>query len=701
MNAWQLDGNGYGNTYYAAAVRSMSLSWKNFFFGAFDPGGFITVDKPPVFLWMGALSVRIFGYSSWALLLPRAIAGATTVALVWLIVRRYFGVAAATVAGVVLALTPITVAVDRLNLPEPFFILALVGAAGATLRSLESKRWWLWVAAAGVLVGIAFNTKMLAGWIPGPALALALVAGHGSGWRDAARRLHPRHALHAPATFSVSFSWMLIVDGWPASSRPYVGGSTDNTVSNLALDYNGLGRVDGQEGNRGGGNRGAAPAGQRPTNGAAPRNGGTFPQPGGNFGFGGRGGSPTGGAPNNATGAGGIIAGSPGWLRMFDSANGGQIAWFLPFALLGGLLCLWEWRRNRVRRAATVLFLGWVVLFGGVFSYAQGTYHSYYTSALAPGIAVLVGMTVFAGVTMIRRNPRWLLPVAAIVAATLWVQLTLAGRFPDFQGQVRPFAIALVIAGGAAILVSALSRRLLTSSAAMGVIMTGLLLMPASWATYETFNPSLNTTLPQAGPRAGISGRSFGSANFDDGTTALAAWLEAHSEPNTRWDLAVSSAQNASTLIAEHNLSVMALGGFLGSDPTNTVSQFASLVDKGEVRYVLTTGGFGGFGGGVTRGGFGGFGGGATRGGFGSFPGTQQGGQFSNPATRRGTFPGQAPTGQPSTSSASTSTAKGAAVVMSAVEATCKAVTDTSLPTQYQGAIYDCSGAGAALRAAG
>ena len=159
---------GYGNTYYAAAVRSMTLSWKNFFFGAFDPGGFITVDKPPVFLWVGALSARIFGYSTWSMLLPSAFAGAASVGLLWLIVRRYFGTTAATIAGLVLALTPISVAVNRLNLPEPFMILALVGAAGATLQSLESRRWWAWTALAGCLVGVAFNTKMLAAWIPGP-----------------------------------------------------------------------------------------------------------------------------------------------------------------------------------------------------------------------------------------------------------------------------------------------------------------------------------------------------------------------------------------------------------------------------------------------------------------------------------------------------------------------------------------------------
>jgi 4-amino-4-deoxy-L-arabinose transferase-like glycosyltransferase len=141
LNAWHLSQNAYGNTYYAAAVRSMSGSWSNFFFGAFDPGGFITVDKPPVFLWFGALSARVFGYSSWSILLPSAIAGSATVALLWAIVRRYFGILAATIAGLALALSPISVAVDRLNLPEPFLILFLVGAAGAVLQSIDSTRW--------------------------------------------------------------------------------------------------------------------------------------------------------------------------------------------------------------------------------------------------------------------------------------------------------------------------------------------------------------------------------------------------------------------------------------------------------------------------------------------------------------------------------------------------------------------------------
>lgn len=683
LNSWQLSGNGYGNTFYAAAARSMAGSWKNFFFGSFDPGGFITVDKPPVFLWVDALSVRAFGYSSWSLLLPSAIAGAATVALVWLAVRRYFGVFAATVAGLVLALTPITVAVDRLNLPEPFYILALVGAAYAVLRSLEARRWWAWLVLAGVLVGIAFNTKMLAAWIPGPAMALAIVAGYRGSWRlrPLLQGLLPRLAVLAVVTLAVSASWGVVVDAWPASSRPYIGGSTNNTVTNLALGYNGFGRIDGNEQPaRGGGGGGGGPSfggngganrSPRPNRGF---NGGTPPsfngsRPGGsgNNGFGGFGGAqPRGGTNTNAptpgasaTGAGGIIAGTPGLLRMLDDANGDQIAWFLPFALLGSLLCLWQWRKDRVRRATTVLFLGWVLLFAYIFSTAQGIYHSYYTSALAPGIAVLAGMSAAATIALARKNPRWLLTLAPAVVATVWVQLVVTGRFPGFRTELRPIAVAVVVAGGV-FLLGYLVRRRVPLTAGMTVVFAGLLLLPASWTTYEATHASLNTTLPQAGPRQGAAGSSFGSAAFDDGTASLAAWLEAHRDPNARWDLAVSSAQDASTLIAEYQLSVMALGGFLGTDPTITVAQFAGLVANGDVRYVLAEGGFGGI-----R--------------LPSFLGIQNG------------------SGQSTTTLSST--AKGASVVMSAVEQVCTGVTSSSLPTRYQGSLYDCSGKAAALEA--
>ena len=183
----------------------MTDSWHNFFFGALDPGGFITVDKPPVFLWVDAISARIFGYSSLSLLMPSAIAGAASVALLWLIMKRYFGVAAATISGLVLALTPISVAVDRLNLPEPFLLLTLIAAVGCILRSLEMKRWLWWLIGAGLLIGVAFNTKMLVGWIPGPAMILAIVIGMRG---DSGEESHYREYIPRLAVFGVVALWL-------------------------------------------------------------------------------------------------------------------------------------------------------------------------------------------------------------------------------------------------------------------------------------------------------------------------------------------------------------------------------------------------------------------------------------------------------------------------------------------------------------
>jgi 4-amino-4-deoxy-L-arabinose transferase-like glycosyltransferase len=678
LNIWGLSKAGYGNTYYAAAVRSMTVSWKNFFFGAFDPGGFITVDKPPAFLWVGALSARIFGYSTWSILLPSAVAGAASVALLWLIVRRWAGLTAATIAGLVLALSPVSVAINRLNDPEPFMILALIGAAGSLLQSLESRRWWAWTALAGFLVGVAFNAKMLGAWIPGPAFALALIVAVPAISRTSMRQLLARLAVLGVVTLVVSASWMVVVDAWPASERPYIGGSTDNTVLDLTLGYNGFGRVDGADQVGGGGqpsNPNTGSQGQRPFDGG-PGGQGQFPgagpsaggppnvQDGQSGGQPGGGGGPVGGG---LRAAGGIIAGVPGLLRMFDSANGGQIGWLLPFALGGGVLALWSWRRDPMRRAFAVLFLGWVILYGAIFSYAQGIYHSYYTSAMAPAVAVLVGMGVVAAVREVRRNPWWLIAPIALVAVTVWAQLQIAGRTPDFYGWLRPLTVLIALAGVG--LMAAFAARRLPIGAGLALAIAGLLLLPGAWSVSEAANAPLNTTLPQAGPREGASGQSFGSDAFDDGTAQLAQWLEANSDSDATWQLVVPNAQSGSRLIAEYNISVMALGGFGGRDDTITVDEFAGLVESGDVRYVLVSQGQGGVGGGLP-----GDGGGTV-------PGVL--GDDGRQAARQSGVAGE-------------TTAAGA--VLSAVQDACTAVSDTSLPSAYQGTIYDCAGMADAIR---
>ena len=672
LNAWSLSEAGYGNTYYAAAVRSMTMSWKAFFFGALDPGGFITVDKPPVFLWVDALSARVFGYSTWSILLPSSFAGAASVGLLWLIVRRYFGLAAATIAGFALALSPISVAVNRLNVPEPFMILALVGAAGAVLRSIESRRWWAWTALAGALVGVAFNTKMLAAWIPGPAFALALVAAAPEVSWASARRVLARLAVLGTVTLAVSASWMIVVDAWPASDRPFIGGSTNNTVLDLALGYNGFGRVDGAD-------QGGPPGGGRlpPTRGiTVPRSGvprAPAQAPGGGpFAPGGQrvpGNAPGPGAPaapagrgaaGGFNGPGGIIAGIPGLLRMFDDANGGQIGWLLPFGLGGGLVALWLWRRDPTRRAFAVLFVGWIALYGGVFSYAHGIFHTYYTSAMAPGIAAMVGVGTVGLARAMRRDRRWLAAAIGLVAVTAWVQLAIAGRTPEFYGWVRPLMVVIAVAGVAAAV--ALTVRRLPATGALAASVAGLLLLPGAWSLSVAANPSLNATLPQAGPQQGASGRTFGSAAFDDGSAQLAAWLKARSNASSTWQLAVPSAQNGSRLIAEYGLSVMALGGFLGRDPAISVAGFAERVSSGDVRYVLVSEG----------------------GPAGRAP------RFALPAPL-GALRGVGGRALPGPGRVAVAGAAGPGAVLSAVEAACAPVNDTSLPAPYRGALYDCA----------
>ena len=656
LNAWALSRNGLGNTFYSAGSRAMSESWRNFFFNAFDPGGFITVDKPPVAMWIEALSVRTFGFSSWSLLLPSAVAGAASVGVLWTIVRRWFGVPAAAIAALVLALSPINVAVNRLNLPDPFMVLFLLLAAWAVLRSLDSHRWAWWLVTAGVLAGVAFNTKMLAAFIPLPALALAVLVGSRCGWWSRLWRL----VVLGATTLAVSASWMLVVDLWPASSRPYVGGSVDNSVWDLIVGYNGLGRVDGQ--------------GQ---------------------GFGGGGGGGIGGP-------GGVFGGAPGWLRMFNDAVGGQIAWLLPLAVVGAGLALWAFRRRPRRLAAIALFSGWFALYFVVFSLAEGTFHSYYTSALAPAVGALVGIGSVALVRLARRQPAWLAVAGAAVLGTAALQLSLSGRTPDFQSWTRPVLVLGVVAAGVALAVAVAQRRFSWVLGALAVALAALLVTPAAWAANETTAASLNATLPQAGPRQGAAGRTFGSGAFD-ATPGLADWLRSAND-GERWDLVTTSSQSASDLIAADDLSVMSLGGFMGSDPAATVASTADKVAAGEVRYFLVSGGFPG--GGPPGGGPPGAGSGAGR-----FPGapslgrggpTAPGGSTTGP----GGFPGGGLPGGVRPGGGRGGPGGGtASQIMAAVEQSCTAVTSAStggaLPSSYDGQIYDCAGRADALRAAG
>lgn len=689
MNCWGLSHNGLGNTYYAAAVRGMTRSWHNFFFVAFDPAGFISVDKPPVALWAQALSARLFGYSSLSLLLPSALAGTASVAVLWATVRRWFGVAAATVAAVVLAVSPINVAVNRLNLPDPYMILFLLLAVWATLRSLDKQHWAGWLVAAGAFLGLAFNSKMLAAAIPVPALALAVAVGSRSGWAQRILRL----VVLGAAALAFSVPWMLAVDLTPASARPYVGGSSNDTVQNLVFGYNGLGRVDGNgQGAFGGGRGGGA---GRASNGAT-NNGGAFRgpaqlpnngrfQPAPGAGPGGRAGGPPGAGA--AAGPGGVFGGAPGTLRLFSDAVGGQIAWLLPVAALGAAAALWHHRRSPVLLAGVALFTGWLLLHALVFSYSKGIFHAYYTSALAPGMAALVGIGGVALFELARRHAGWLAMAVGGLMATADLQLVLSRRTSTFHAWARPVMEVLAVAAGVALLVATVSRwrgRLVAAGLTVGL--AALTVTPAAWASSETTAPSLNSTLPQAGPRRGAAGATFGSeaAPFQ-GDDALAAFLRSDRAGET-WDLVETSAQAAAALEADEGLSVMALGGFSGSDPAATVGSVAQLVQQGKVRFFLVGGGF-------------------ARGSVGSVPGGAANGRFGPggaalPGRGRGLGGGTLP---PRAAPAGPGGRGTAAQIMTTVAQVCTPLTSAgtggALPSRYDDQIYDCAGKGSQLAA--
>jgi 4-amino-4-deoxy-L-arabinose transferase-like glycosyltransferase len=582
------------NDYYAAAVLSGTHSWKAFFYGALDSGSYITVDKPPMALWVMGLSARAFGFGAWSILLPQVAEGVAAVAVLYTITRRTFGHVAGLIAALVLTLTPITVAINRDNNPDTLLVLLLVLAAWACLEAIRTGRL-RYLLLCAVAVGFGFNTKMLQAFVVLPAFTLVyLVAAPGT-WL---RRI--RHLLAAGVVLAVSsFWWMVIVDLTPASARPYIGSSTDNTVWNLVIGYNGLGRIFGHErGGRSGGFGGRTGAGDLIRRGGGPGGGGGF---GGQSGFG----------------------------RMFGDVVGGQISWLLPFAavaLIAGLI--WYGRRSRTDpgRAALVLWGAWLVTHFVVFSFAQGIFHPYYTTAMAPAIAALTG----AGVVLLSRT--WALPLA-IAATGVW-SFVLLRRTPHWH----PW-LAWTVAAATAVAVVALVAVRLAPRARVGLIavaagLAAVLAGPAAYAASPLAGRTgaMGGSNPLAGPqdRSGFPGempawlrsrlrsgampgqpgplpggafgtgrrarggqRGFGRDRVD---TKMIKYLEAHQDGAT-WLVAVPNAMSAAPIILKTGKAVMALGGFSGQDRAMTVGKLQRYVTAGKLDYLLL-GGFGPRGGG-------------------------------------------------------------------------------------------------------
>ncbi|WP_442930225.1 ArnT family glycosyltransferase [Micromonospora sp. LH3U1] len=611
---WGLGASGWANSFYAAAAQAGSVSWKAFLYGSSDAANSITVDKTPASLWLMALSVRVFGLNSWAMLVPQALCGVASVGVLYATVKRWYGPVAGLIAGAVLAVTPVATLMFRFNNPDALLVLLLVAGAYATVRALEvaSTRW---IVLVGVLVGFGFLTKMLQAFLVVPVFAgVYLLAAPTGLWRRV------RQLLLAGLAVVVSAGWWVaIVELVPASARPYIGGSQGNSILELTLGYNGLGRITGEEvGSVGGG--------------GGPRGGG-----------------------------GGPFSGQTGVLRMFGGEIGGQISWLLPAALIllvAGLLLAGRAARTDRTRAGLLLWGGWLLVTGLIFSFMSGIFHAYYTVALAPAIGALVGI----GVTLLWRQrhalpgsgtdatagtrwQRWR-PLAATVtlagtlAVTVWWAWVLLGRSPDWYPWLRTAVLVAGLVGAALILLAGrLPRRLMPVVLGLGA--AAALAGPVAYAVQTAATPHTGS-IPSAGPsvaggfgRGGFpggqppggmqlpgggqrpgDGRDGGQApggqapglpgggqgrdagggmggllDAREPSAALRALLERDSGDYT-WVAATVGSNNASGYQLATGDPVMPIGGFNGSDPSPTLAQFQGYVADGKIHYFVGGGGF-------------------------------------------------------------------------------------------------------------
>ena len=617
---WGLGASGWANSFYSAAVQAGTKSWKAMFFGSSDSSNFITVDKPPAFLWPMEISARIFGLNSWSMLVPQALMGVATVGLVYLSVRRWFSAQAALLGGLVVALTPVAAMMFRYNNPDALLALLLTGATYATMRGLE-KAQTKWLVLAGALIGFGFITKMMQAFLILPVMAVVYLLAAPTGWW---RRVWQTFVMGVAVLVAAGW-WVAIVALTPAADRPYVGGSQNNSILNLIFGYNGFGRLDGSESGSVGGGRVA-----------------------------------------------GSMWGPTGLTRLFNGTFGNMMSWLVPGALVMGAVLLAITIRNRRtdrERAALLLWGGSLVCIGLTFSMAQGIIHPYYTVALAPSLGALVGIGTMG---LWERRASWVgrLGLAAGLAVTVVWSYILLGRTSDWFPALRPFVAVVGALGVVAILMLPLLRDV--PKLAIGVVaalgLSAALAAPlfstvATAATAHTGAiPSVTPTasggfggpgggfgggaggFPSAGARRAFGGggfpggaqggrfpggaqggafpgagggfpggaRAFGGGGFGRGgagggagagflnssqsNAALNKALQADASTYT-WAAATVNSINAAGYQLGSGEPVMAIGGFNGTDPAPTLAQFEKDVSEGKIHYFISSGG-GGFGGG-------------------------------------------------------------------------------------------------------
>ncbi|MEC2308519.1 glycosyltransferase family 39 protein [Bacillus atrophaeus] len=608
LNMYNIWNDDTVNPYYTAAVTSMMQSFHNFFYASFDAAGFITVDKPPITFQLQTISALIFGMHGWSVILPQALAGVGSVLLMYLLIKPTFGKVAARIAAFVMACTPIAVAVARTNNVDALLVFFLLLATWLLFKAVRKGKL-IWLLAAFFVVGVSFNTKMLQAYMILPAFLLFYMIAANATIKKKIISL----ASSLVVLLAVSVSWALVVDNVSSSDRPYIGSSQTNSVLELAFGYNGIQRLTGQNsgsGGQGGPNDNASketsssdnssssddksssstfgpPANGEMTSGNEMPSGGQGGPPSGG-GDGGKGGSGSGSKMQSGTGMFGT--GTPGPLRLFQTELSDQISWLLPFALFGiaGLFIAGakERRRLSVQQKETVFWVAWLVPIAGFFSVAE-FFHHYYLIMLAPPIAALVGAGWVALVHLYRNHKgwrSWLLPAAII--ATTGFELFILRNYNDQIGLGWSIGVG-VIGAVSAIALLVMKQRQKPITYYMSLVgLFVLLVVPIYWASTPLLYGG-NSALPETGPQLASSrGMGMADASVDE---KLIKYLEENNSGST-YLFATTNANAAAPYIIKTKKAVMAIGGYSGSDPAITLTQFKKLVKEGKVKYFLSSG---------------------------------------------------------------------------------------------------------------
>ena len=533
---WGLGSSGWANSYYAAAVQAGTQDWKALLFGSLDAGNAITVDKPPAAMWFMGLSGRLFGFNAFTMLLPQALMGVASVGMLYATVRRTSGSAAALLAGAVLAATPVAALMFRFNNPDALLVLLLIVAAYCTVCALSQQVFLSavgWMALTGAVVGFAFLTKMLQAFLPVPALALAFLV---AAPFDLLRRAGA--LLVAGLSVAVAAGWYVALVGlWPADARPYIAGSTDNSLLQLALGYNGIERITGSGGGPGRDNL--------------------------------------------------FFGGAPGLTRLFGPSMGVEISWLLPAALIGLVFMGWLTRRaprTDRSRAAVLLWGGWLLVTGAVFSFMDGTVHPYYNVALAPAVAALVGISVVE--LWSRRAVLGCRIVLAVMSAVTggWA-FALLSRTPDWLPALRWVVLAVSVVAAGLLVFRVRQRRLVSVSAAVAVV--AALAGSASFTVYNVAHGHRSGPGSMSGPpRPGGDGWPGGGPKHDGPNVALQRMVAG---TDNRWAAASVGSFQVGDLELSTGKSLMAIGGFSGGDNSPTLAQFQQHVTDGAVRYFIVS----------------------------------------------------------------------------------------------------------------